>query len=442
MKRIAGKLFIGFLCMAALTVGLLWLIEAVIMKDSYLNERIRTVSGALKGASPDSYAQLEESLNISIVAFDARDSVSYISHGLPMRGMLLRQLPALTAEPSGDGVRYMEAAHGTRYAVLGSANSGGKVFAVFSLVDVEEAARILRTQLWTVTGVLLVFSVIIALILSRMFSRPIRNVTEAARAMAAGNLDVSLPVRSKDETGQLTAALNDLGAELRKTEALRRELIANVSHELRAPLSVIRGFAETVRDVTWPDEEKRSSQLTAIADEASRLSDIVGDILDYSRLIAGVDALDISVFPLCPVLAETASRYEIEVQKRRLSLTIDCPESTEVRFDRAKLLQVLYNLLSNALIHARIGTDVRIAVSAAEKTARISVINSGDRIPPEDLPRIWERYYCSERTQGGRPLGTGLGLSIVKSILERHGAAYGVKSDSDQTVFWFETLPL
>ncbi len=445
MKSIGTKLFIGFLCMAALTVGLLWLIQAAFMKDSYLNERIDAIDAAITDASHNEnidYQSLEQSLNISLLATDSAGNVTYISQGMPMRGMMLRQLQYAAEANSDKGAYYFQMGnHQTNYALLRSPLPGsGYLYAVVSLVDVEEASRIIIKQLWIITTALVVFSIFLAVILARRFSRPIRRVTQAAHDMTNGKLDISLPVRSRDEIGQLTSALNELGVELQKTEELRRELIANVSHELRSPLSVIQGFAETVRDVTWPDEEKRISQLTTISDEASRLSKIVSDILDYSRLQAGVDKISVTDFPARPVLKEVISISEFEAAKRNLSLALSCPDVT-IRFDQNRFIQVLNNLLNNALNHADSGLTVYIDVHSQNENVIISVKNSGDTIPSEQLKYVWDRYYRAERVSNQR-LGTGLGLSIVKSILDRHQVRFGASSENEETIFWFETLPI
>lgn len=344
---------------------------------------------------------------------------------------------------SANGVHYFQMGeHETRYALLRSSLSdGGYLYAVVSLVDVEEASRIILNQLWVITAALIVFSVILAVILSRKFSRPIRQVTQAAHEMACGKLDINLPIRSQDEIGQLTSALNELGTELQKTEDLRRELIANVSHELRSPLSVIQGFAETVRDVTWPNEEKRTLQLNMIVDEASRLNKIVNDILNYSRLQAGVDQISATDFAACSKLKDIINRTELEAEKRNLSIAINCPDVT-IRFDQDKFIQVVNNLVSNALNHAQSGSTVYIDVERLNASARVFVKNSGDTIPSEQLKYIWDRYYRAEHISNNRPMGTGLGLSIVKSILDRHHVQYGAISKDGETVFWFETLPL
>jgi len=446
MKKIGFKLFFGFLCMAIITISLLWLIQAVFLKDSYLNQRIDSISAALESAASDEsidYAGLEAEQNISLLAVDSGGSLLYMSDGLPMRGQLQKQISTLLAE-GGDGqVEFLQTESGDeRYAMIRKQLAQDVyVFAVFSMVDVNEASRLLLQQLWIVTAVLAAASVLLAMVLSRMFAKPITDVTYVARRLAEGKTDVALPVKTKDEIGQLTQALNELGEELGKTESLRRELIANVSHELRSPLAVIQGYAETVRDVTWPDEEKRTAQLTMISDEAARLSRIVTDILDYSRMQAGVDPVVTVEFELRPVLEDMAGRYEVAAKEKQIRLVLDC-DDVVVRFDRGKLLQVLSNLLSNAVHHAPEKSEVTIRAEQTEGRVRISVGNAGTPIPSEELDRIWERYHRVPQTQGNKAVGTGLGLSIVKSILELHNVPFGVTSDTKGTVFWFETVPM
>ncbi len=446
MKKIGFKLFLGFLCMAVITIGLLWLIQAVFLKDSYLNQRLDSISAALDSAAGEEnidYAGLEAQQNISLLAVDSGGSILYMSDGLPMRGQLQKQIPTLLAQSGTGQVEFLQAeSKDARYAMVSRQLSEDVfVFAVFSMVDVNEASRLLLQQLWIVTAVLAAVSVLLALVLSRMFAKPITDVTGAARMMAEGKTDVALPVRSRDEIGQLTQALNELGQELGKTESLRRELIANVSHELRSPLAVIQGYAETVRDVTWPNEEKRTAQLTMISDEASRLSRIVTDILDYSRMQAGVDPVVIAAFALRPVLEDMAGRYEVAAKEKQVRIELDC-DNMAVRFDRGKLLQVLSNLLSNAVQHAPEQSAVTIRAEQLAGQARISVVNAGKPIPAEELDRIWERYHRVPQTQGSKAVGTGLGLSMVKSILELHDVPFGVTSDTKGTVFWFETVPM
>ncbi|MPM94006.1 Sensor histidine kinase RcsC [bioreactor metagenome] len=328
-----------------------------------------------------------------------------------------------------------------RYALLSRAADGGTLLIVFSLVDVSEASRALLQQLWVITAVLLFAALVLSIVLSRLFSRPIVGVTRAAECMAAGDYSVKTPVTTRDEIGQLTQALNELGEELSKAEHLRRELIANVSHELRAPLTIIRGYAETVRDVTWPNEEKRTAQLNAIVEESARLGALVSDILDYSKLQSAAESLEVIRFSCAEALGEAAARFDLATEQRGNAIELQCP-SGEIRFDRAQFTQVMNNLLDNALRHASSPSAIRVLCEARGGTMRISVENTGEPIPAEELPRIWDRYHRVPKRGEAGGLGTGLGLAIVKSILERHGVAYGVSSDEQKTVFWFDTVPM
>lgn len=443
MKTIGSKLFISFLCMAALTIGLLWLIQAGFMKDSYLNGRIKSVAAAVKQSAQADAADLtnvQQDLNINLLILNADGSARTVTQGQGMMGRIIRTCQSMIPSQVDGTVQVINSMSGTgRSAVLGyPLPSGGYLFAVFSLVDVDEASRILRNQLWLITALLLLFATILATVLSRMFARPIKSVTQAARELAAGRLDVALPVKSQDEIGELTIALNDLSVQLQNTENLRKELIANVSHELRAPLAVIQGYAETVRDVTWPVAEKRNQQLSIIAEEASRLSRVVKDILDYSRLQAGVDRLKVAEMAICPILANIQQRLEIQARQKNALIELICPDVI-IQFDPDKFEQVINNLLNNAINHADPGSTITITAKPGPGCCRISVTNVGDPIPQAEQAHIWDRYYRAQSIGEDQRRGTGLGLAIVKSILEHHHVAYGVVSENRETTFWFET---
>lgn len=442
MNRIVTKLTLAFLGMAALAVALIWLVQAVFLSDSYLNQRVATIDAAVSSlsVSPQTdYAALESALNVSMLAVNESGGVVYQSDALPMRGQIVKSIPELTAK-AGGGVEYLQTeTDAARYALISRAVEGGTLLIVFSLVDVSEASRVLLQQLWVITAVLLGAALLLSILLSRLFSRPIVAVTRAAKQMAAGDYSIKTPVTTKDEIGQLTRTLNELGDELGKAEELRRELIANVSHELRAPLTVIRGYAETVRDVTWPNEEKRTAQLNAICDESVRLGALVSDILDYSKLQSGAEEMRPAVFSCAEAIGEIAGRFEIEAGKRDIALEQDC-SAGEVLFDRGQFTQVMNNLVDNAVRHAKPRSRVRISCAAQGTNMRISVENAGEPIPPEELPKIWDRYHRAPKAGEAGGLGTGLGLAIVKSILERHGVAYGAESSETKTVFWFETM--
>ncbi|MDD2442181.1 MAG: HAMP domain-containing sensor histidine kinase, partial [Eubacteriales bacterium] len=397
MRSIGQKLFLGFIAMAVLTIGVLWLIQAGVMRDSYVRERIGRVDQAIKQAVSASeanqdYDALAERLNASLVVVGKQGDVLYRSQGLPMMGMMLRAIQAMVPGQTTGEVQFVQSMAGAgRYAVLGHAMPDGRyLFAVFSLADVDEAAAILRRQLWIVTVILFVSASLLAVFLSRRLSRPIQAVTAAAHELARGNLAVALPVTSQDEVGRLTTALNELSRELQKTDQLRKELIANVSHELRAPLAVIKGYAETVRDVTWPQEDKRRAQLTMIADEADRLTAVVRDILDYSRLQSGVQKIQSKDVALRPVLEQVLARYEQQARLAGLSFDLSA-DDLRIRFDEARLIQVLHNLISNAINHGQPGTVITVSAARQARHGHVAIRNIGTTIPHDELGQISER---------------------------------------------------
>ncbi len=445
MKHIGMKLFLGFISMAVLTIGVLWIVQAGFMRNIYLNERVNSVNLKITQASESDavdYDILAEDLNVSLIVLDSSGRTAYRSQGLPMMMLMVRTAQTMIPSQTDGTPVYLKANTGvSRYALLGhELQDGNYLFAVFSLADLDASAQLLNRQLWIVTVVLVILSVILAVFLSGKLSRPIRSVTRAARELASGKFDVRLPVQSQDEIGQLTEALNDLGAELGRTEKLRQELIANVSHELRSPLAVIQGYAETVRDVTWPIEAKRTEQLGIIADEASRLTRVVRDILDYSRLQSGVRQPNLTAFPVCSVFKQLQKQFELEASRHHVSLQMNCPD-VNISFDRESFDQVMHNLLNNAMNHAKTGTVIEMTAIEQNSLCRIEVANQGAPIPQDEQSRIWERYYRADQIDTGKPLGTGLGLAIVKSIFDQHAVRYGVTSDEQNTVFWFETCP-
>ena len=445
-RHLLFKFFANFLAMAMLTVVLLWLIQAGLMRDSYLNQLIADVRQAVSEAAQTRTLEvttLSEQTGATILVLDASGNLVSTSARMPMMGMALRHVQTMFQQGDLSTSEIISGSDSTqRYALVGqSLPAGGAVFALFSLNAVDTAARVLRSQLSMVTLVLALAATILALVLSRTLSRPILAATAAARRLAAGQYQTHLTVKGQDEIADLSTALNELGQQLQVTETLRRELIANVSHELRSPLTVIQGYAETVRDVTWPDEQKRSEQLTLIADEASRLTRVVGDILEYSKLQAGVRPPDSQVFAAGPILTSVQLRFELEAATR--GLTFDSTGSDgDIRFDPAQFEQVLTNLVANAINYADPDSVIRINVQPVGAKNRIEILNQGETIPADELAQIWDRYHRSVQVRDDRRLGTGLGLAIVRSILEQHGVAYGVESHDHLIRFWFETQPI
>ena len=304
---------------------------------------------------------------------------------------------------------------------------------------------VVRVLLLTVLGTAVVVA-LLGLLLSRSVTRPLALLTQAASNMAAGEYSHRVPVRTKDEVGRLGVAFNEMAAaleqdvgELRRQEALRRELAANVSHDLATPLTAIQGFTEALLDGVIQDERQREETLRVIAKEVVRLRRLVDDLGHLSRVESPKLLLDLAPLNLSTLVDETLAVLQPELEAKGVSARnrLD-PEMPLALADTDKLTQVLLNLLDNALRYTPNGGT--ITISAAVETGRVLVLvkDTGAGIAPEHLARIFDRFYRADASRNAATGGSGLGLAIVKAIIEAHGGSVGMESTPGKgTTVWF-----
>ncbi len=297
----------------------------------------------------------------------------------------------------------------------------------------------LRYQLYAITGFMLLFSVMLALLIAKHVAKPIVAINDGAKHLSQGHYDIEFKAKGYREINELAQTLNVAANELSKVEALRRELMANVSHDLRTPLTMISGYAEVMRDLPG---ENTPENAHIIVEEAKRLTSLVNDVLDISRLENGVQELRRERFNLTMAIEDIVAR--ISELLRKDGYLIDFKYSTQafVSADQIKISQAFYNMLINAVNYTGADKTVRVVQSISEengkKTVTVSIADSGEGIDEQDIPYIWDRYYKSEKNHKRGVTGTGLGLSIVRRIIENHGGICGVKSMQGQgSVFWF-----
>ncbi len=297
----------------------------------------------------------------------------------------------------------------------------------------------LYAQFSWIALILLVGALILAWMMSRRISRPLVRMNESARILAEGNYDVQFSGRGYRETRELAQTLNFAADELSKTDRLQKELIANISHDLRTPLTLITGYGEVMRDL--PDENTPENA-QVIIDEAEHLSKLVNDLLDLSRLQSGMRAPEKERFDLTATVRKTMERYDRLIHHEGYSIRFAADRSVEVVADRTLILQAVYNLVNNAVNYCGEDRVVEVEQSVTDSSVRILVRDHGAGIEADQLPYIWDRYYKVDRVHRRAMIGTGLGLSIVKGALDAHGAEYGVNSTPGEgSEFWFE-LPL
>lgn len=298
--------------------------------------------------------------------------------------------------------------------------------------------RINRNQLVILSVILTLIAAVMAALLSRYFVKPIRIVKDTVDSLAKGDLTATPGLSMNDELGQLSDSVEELGQALQRVDVLRKEVIANVSHELRSPLALIRGYAEMVRDINWKDDEKRNGDLSLIIKEAGRMSEMVSDIMDYSQLQAGYIQLKKDWYNLYEIVESEIAHYEQSANEYGITIQLKSIQNDiSVNVDAPKICQVIRNLLNNAVNHTAGGGIISVVIEKLSNKVRVSVINPGKPIPQEDRAIIWERYQCSQH-HGGRTKGTGIGLSIVSTFLKAHSMPYGVDCQDGFTTFWFE----
>ena len=323
--------------------------------------------------------------------------------------------------------------------LYGIKKNNGYVFLFTSLEDIGTTTSLIKSQLIYLTLLTILLSIVIAMFLSRRIAKPISDMTKKATKLADGNYNLVFKNTGINELDELANSLNYLEQEVSKTDTYRRDLMANVSHDLKTPLTMIKAYAEMIKDITIDDKEKTIKNLDVIIEETERLNILVNDILELSKLQNNQDNLDIEEFDIVSLIKDILRRYEIIKETENYNLILESPESIIVKADKKRISQVIYNLINNAVNYT--GDDLRVIVRLTEesKDCLVEIIDTGKGIDEEDLQNIWNRYYKQEKNHKRNIVGTGLGLSIVKNILEQHHFDYGVKSIKNHgTTFYFK----
>lgn len=311
------------------------------------------------------------------------------------------------------------------------------------LAPMQSTIHILRSQLLYITIIAIFLSLAMALYLSNRISKPLKAITASAAEMGKGNYVVKFSGGHYTEITELAETLANAEAELEKTDMYQKDLIANVSHDLRTPLTMIKSYAEMVRDLSGNNPVKRDAHLGVIIEEADRLNLLVTDMLNLSRMQSRSIVLEKKAFDLGKAADSTLAAYDILIENDSYNIKFHKdPGKFIVNGDEAKLKQVMNNLINNAVKYCGADKQIIVKLKKVSRKVRFSVTDHGKGIAPDEISHVWERYYKSS-THHVRPTeGSGLGLSIVKEILRLHKASFDVKSKlGEGSTFWFE-LPM
>ena len=296
----------------------------------------------------------------------------------------------------------------------------------------------IKSQYLLITGVIIAVTIILALILSRFIVKPINDINRESKNLAKGAYDGDLIKTSSKEFAELNETLINANEDINKAEIAKKELIGNVSHDLRTPLTMIVGYGEMIRDLP---EENTEENINVIIDEAKRLSTLVDDLIDISKADQIKTELHKEKISLNSFLTEVYRQYEKYCEVQDIDLKLDLKEDITVEIDAKRIKQVLYNFVNNALNYNNkenkeiiIGTDVN-----PDGSYRVYVFDNGEGIDEKDIANVWDRYYKVDKEHKRTHIGSGIGLSLARSLLEAHGMNYGVESVKGEfTKFYFD----
>ena len=451
MKQIRNKLeykvWLYLIIFSFIIIGLLWFFQVLSLENYYeistknemqiVLEQVR--NNYEKNDYQNTFNRISDTSGICIELFDGTMR-SYSSIGCRVKAIeiIKEKMDFIKGDESKKGYEIVDTKFGEKMFIYGIKLDDDKTaFVQASLVPIDSTVNILRNQLIIISIIVIALSILVAIFISKKISKPIEEINNNARRLAKGEYGKEMPISTNiEEIKELNNTINQTSIELAKTENLRRELLANVSHDLKTPLTMIKAYAEMIRDLNGNNKKKREANLGVIIEETDRLNLLVNDVLDLSKYTSGTIKLDKEKFDLDELIKEILNRYQIYIEKDNYIINYESDGKTVINADKTRISQVLYNLINNALNYT--GDDKKVTIKL--KGGKVEVIDTGKGIKEEELDLIWDKYYKADKTYSRMQIGSGIGLSIVKNILELHEYKYGVESKVGKgTKFYFYT---
>ena len=467
------KIFAMFIAFMAIVLSLLWVFQIGMLNTFYRSIKMNDIKHALEEISgqidseelTNTLKTIANTKQICITISNENGEILYAIDVLPnclIHGMGSYQLSNAYAVTQANGGTFAEGKflnerksqfllgekddpnriESVIYSKIAKTKAGQSLLILLntSISPVISTVQTLKVQLIWITVILFAVAIFMALLLAKNLAAPIVKINASAKTLAQGHYNVDFSVNSYREIGELALTLNYAAKELSKVEVLQHELIANISHDLRTPLTMITGYAEVMRDIPG---ENTPENVQIIIDEAKHLTTLVNDVLDISQLQSGTLSFHAEVFNLTESIRQILTRYS---KLSEYQIIFHAEQNVFVCGDALRLSQVVYNLINNALTY--IGEDKTVVLrqrvqppeNGKPARVRIGVTDTGEGIEESKLADIWNRYYKADKQHKRSAVGTGLGLHIVKTILDMHPhATYGVISQVGKgSTFWFE----
>lgn len=473
-KSFRTKLWLYFILFAAIVFGLLWILQTVFLQSFYNGMLIKNTCSAAEEIadsvdSPDFTDRIDElSADNSLLVFvtDTSGTILYSSDSYKSYYHVSEDYGGGDDNPyhrdeemnwQVGNYRNLPDGYGEFLSSLSQSENGfieiktdsqyicGRyietneenqevLYVSAALGAVGATAAIIRVQLLWVTALSLVIAFVIAWFLARRFAVPVGQLSDQAKMLADEYYEPQFQKGFCSELDELSDALDETADKLAKAKGYQKELLANVSHDLRTPLTMIKGYAEMVRDISWEDEAQRNADTGIIIREADRLTALVNEILVYTSLQNGHGRKEFTKVDFSVLVKKTIGQFEPLLNQNGGIIKSEIEEGCAVIGDEALLTRAVYNLVDNAVRHMGDDRKVTVSVKSGDRTL-LEVADHGAGIDETELPHIWEKYYTS-RQRGNKGV-SGLGLAIVKEIAEIHGAEYGVSSEKGHgSRFW------
>ncbi len=464
-KSFGVKLWLYFALFTAVIFCLLWLLQTVFLQSFYNKMEIRNInnyaSQIISAQNDDNFTDIiddiahKNALLVIITDFDGNVIYSADEHKPKDEGVqkppeehqkppdkpqnTFRGTPKgyndFLTKLSGSNEKTIAYENNNSFTYGAVLDNNNVLYISKPLDSIEGTIKILCRQLIWVTLVSLVFSFIIAYFVSRRFAKPIKAITEQALNISNEEYQPHFDKGFCKETDELSEIIEKTSKDLIKAENYRREFFANISHDLRTPLTMIKGYAEMVKDFSWQEKDTRDNDLNVIIKESDRLTSLVNEILEYGTLQSKTKKYDIKKCNISEISNAVINQFAALSEKNGIAINTNIENDLYVECDAQEISRVLYNFIDNALNHTK--NEITVSVKQKDNKVVACVQDFGDGIDEESLEHIWDRYFTKKQSKRTKT-GSGLGLAISKEILSAHNALYGVTSKiGEGTTFWF-----
>lgn len=454
-----NKLLLSLLFFSVLFLALLWLFQIVFLEDFYkaikTNELKSNANILIENIQDEGFSTMAEDIsyrygiNIRITRND--ETYSYLAHGgfkplpapsnnpanSPSNNMDDESLTTSESKPPFPDRRPMEILEYEH--TIETEDETIHIYMQSVISPVDATVSTLQKQLLLVTGIMIIVSIFLSFFLSKNLSKPIIAISKKAKELGTGNYQIIFDEKGYKEIFELSETMNQTTKELEKVDSLRKELISNITHDLRTPLTLIEGYAEAMRDLPGENNEINAQ---IIIEEAKKLNELITDSIDMTSIETGVKEPHIEFYNITKSIADAIENIKNLQPHTMLTFQFLYDEEVYIYADKTMIFRAFNNILHNAINYGRDADTIIVSQKANDESVFIYVTDHGNGIEESEIPFIWDRYYRTNQDHQRVKSGTGLGLFITKEIITQHQGTYGVKSDKDNgTTFWF-SLPL